>query len=246
MSAAPFDKLAARYDAVWTKSLVGRCQRDAVWSWLDPFIEPGDEILDLGCGTGEDAVHLQNLGARVFAVDASAQMVRIARSRGVDARQLRIESLDLLSGSFDGAISNFGALNCVRGLKTVAPSLARLIRRHGLLALCLMGRSCAWELAHFLRRADFRTAFRRWRRTGTPSSIGVHVTYPSIRAVTEAFRPTFRLVRWTGIGLCVPPSYISELSVKAVTHLSRLDRHIAHWRFFRALADHRLLLFKRL
>jgi ubiquinone/menaquinone biosynthesis C-methylase UbiE len=246
MSAAPFDKLADRYDALWTKSLVGRCQRQAVWSWLDPLIEPGAEILDLGCGTGEDAVHLHSLGARVLAVDASANMVRIARSCGVDARQLRLESLDLLSGSFDGAISNFGVLNCVRELKPVARSLARLVRRHGFLALCLMGRSCLWEIAHFVRLAGLKTAFRRWRRAGAPSSLGMHVTYPSIRTLAEIFRPAFQLLRWTGVGLCVPPSYITGLSLKAVTRLARLDRRIAHWRFFRALADHRLLFFKRL
>lgn len=246
MSAAPFDRLAERYDAVWTKSLVGRCQRQAVWSWIDPLIEPGDEILDLGCGTGEDALHFEKLGARVFALDASADMVRVARARGADARELRLESLESLNGIFEGAISNFGAFNCLGNLESVAHSLARLIRRRGFLAICVLGRCCVWEIFHFCRRREFKTAFRRWRRDGAPSSLGIQISYPSIRNLTEAFRPAFRLMRWTGIGLCVPPSYIRGLSAGQITQLARIDRRLAHWRVLRALADHRLLLFKRL
>jgi ubiquinone/menaquinone biosynthesis C-methylase UbiE len=245
MSAAPFDRLAQRYDALWTKSLVGRCQRQAVWGWLDSSIEPGTEILDLGCGTGEDALHFEKLGARVVAIDASAQMVRFARTRGVNALQLQLESLDSLSGNFDGATSNFGALNCLRNLEPVARSLARLIRPGGFLAICVIGRCCAWEVSHFIRRGQFRTAFRRFRRDGAPSSLGIRITYPSIRDLAEAFRPAFQLMRWTGIGLCIPPSYISGLSRKQVTRLARIDRRLADWPVLRALADHRLLLFER-
>lgn len=245
MSTAPFDIIAERYDALWTRSLIGRCQRAAVWNWIDPLVELGDDILDVGCGTGEDALHLQDLGARILAIDASAEMVRIARSRGVDARQLRIESLERLSGRFDGAISNFGVLNCVTNLRTVALSLARFVRSRGFLVLCLMGQSCAWEFAHFIRRGEIKTALRRWRRDGAHSSFGIDIHYPSVRTIVEAFRPAFRLVRWTGIGLCVPPSYVQGLSWKTVGGLASVDRRIAHWPLLRTLADHYLLLFKR-
>jgi SAM-dependent methyltransferase len=245
MSAAAFDKLADRYDAIWTRSLVGRCQRAAVWDWLDPMVGEGDDILDIGCGTGEDALHFQKRGAHVFAIDASAQMVRIARSRGVDARQMRLESLHDLGGRFDGAISNFGVLNCVAELRTFARSLSRLILRRGFLAVCVMGRCCAWEILHFLRRRDPNAAFRRFRRDGAPSSLGLQVYYPSVSALTRVFRPAFKLLRWRGIGLCVPPSYVTGLSLKTVTRLASLDRGLASWSLLRAFADHRLLLFQR-
>jgi ubiquinone/menaquinone biosynthesis C-methylase UbiE len=245
MSTAPFDSVAERYDAIWTRSLVGRYQRAAVWNRSDPLVGAGDDILDLGCGTGEDALHFHKLGAHVLAVDASAQMVRIARSRGVDARQLRLESLDEIGGRFDGAISNFGVLNCISELTTLARSLARLILRHGFLAICVIGRCCAWEILHFLRTGDQNSAFRRFRSAGARSSLGLQVYYPSVSAVTRAFCPAFKLLRWTGIGLCVPPSYISRLSLRAVTRLATLDRRIASWPLLRAFADHRLLLFQR-
>ena len=112
MSAA-FDQLASEYDRVWTRSAVGHLQREAVWRHIGALFEPGLSILDLGCGTGEDAVRLMQAGLRVRAIDASGEMVRIARARGVDAEILSIEDCSLLYESFDGILSNFGALNCV-------------------------------------------------------------------------------------------------------------------------------------
>src|ERR1700758_4470142 len=102
---AAFDVIAWRYDELWTCSPVGRLQRDAVWRCLDTLFQSGDELLDLGCGTGEDAIHLEALGAKVAAIDASPEMVRVARTRGVNASVLSIEDLAHIKGYFDGAIS---------------------------------------------------------------------------------------------------------------------------------------------
>jgi SAM-dependent methyltransferase len=268
MIATAFDKLAANYDTLWTNSVVGRAQRQAVWRYLDPLVRLGDEILDLGCGTGEDAVHLQKLGAKVYAIDASSEMVRIARARGVEAWQLSLDSLSALNGKFDIALSNFGVFNCLpwtspvaRALVPAVPRLfsalalhqndiaaqsARLIRPGGYLAICLMGRCCAWEVGYFLKRGQFRKAFRRWHPAGAPSGLGISVTYPFIKELARAFRPHFKLTRWTGIGLSVPPSYVKGLSAKCIMRLVRIDQHFSHWPLLRALSDHRLLLFTRL
>ena len=80
-----FDEIAPRYDEVWTRSPIGRLQRDAVWRRLDDLFHPGEKLLDLGCGTGEDALHFMSRGMQVSGIDASPEMVRIARGRGVDA-----------------------------------------------------------------------------------------------------------------------------------------------------------------
>ncbi len=79
----PFDALAHSYNALWSETARGRDQRTAVWREIDGLFRPGDRVLDLGCGTGDDALHLAGLGVEVFGIDASAQMVEIARSRDV-------------------------------------------------------------------------------------------------------------------------------------------------------------------
>jgi SAM-dependent methyltransferase len=243
--AAAFDVIAERYDALWTRSAVGRLQREAVWRAAGPLFRPGETILDLGCGTGEDALHLMAAGVRVVGIDSSPAMVRIAQARGVDARALSIEALDGMAGAFDGAISNFGPLNCVPRLAPVAVALARLVRPGGRLALCLMGRFCLWESCHYLRRGAWRKALRRRRRGGAPASLGMLVSYPSVRQVARAFARDFRLDAWCGVGLAVPPSYI-DLPERALAICAALDRRCSSVPVLRAMADHRLLLFTRL
>jgi ubiquinone/menaquinone biosynthesis C-methylase UbiE len=245
MSAAAFDTIAAQYDRLWTESPVGRLQREAAWRAIDPLFRPGDSVLDLGCGTGEDALHLMAAGVTVQGIDASPAMVEIARGRGVNARALEIESIDQLEGEFDGAISNFGPLNCVSELEPLADGLGRLVRRGGHIGLCIMGPCCLWEIAYFLSQRAWGKAFRRWRRGGTPSSSGVRVFYPSLREVSHAFRRQFRLACWYGIGVTVPPSYV-RLPEGLLATAAAVDRRIWRMPLLRAVADHRLLVFRRI
>jgi len=240
-----FDGLAPQYDDMWTRSAVGRLQREAVWRRLDELFRPGDRLIDLGCGTGEDALHFASLGIAVRAIDTSPGMVRIARARGVDASVLPIEELQSVSGTFDGAISNFGALNCVADLRAVSSALAGLIRPGGRLAICVMGRFCLWETLWYLLRCDLRRAFQRLRpvTTDTPQHVRVH--HFSIRRLGRAFDPEFTLVEWRGIGLAVPPSYVPALPRLVYRWFGAIDRRAAHWPVLRALGDHRLAVFIR-
>lgn len=244
-TAIAFDRIAGNYGHLWNRTAIGSSQRKAVWRWIDPLFLPGDSVLDIGCGDGEDAVHLQTRGVQVQGLDASLGMLKRARERGVRAEVLKAEDLDRISGNFDGAISNFGVLNCIDDLEQLASNLRRLIRPGGHVALCILGRCCMWEIGHFLRGREPRKAFRRFSST-TSTSLGVDVHYPSSRRMRQAFRSGFSLVRWCGVGLLVPPSYIGGIRDTTVLKLAMFDRVIAHWPLLRGLADHRLYLFKRL
>jgi ubiquinone/menaquinone biosynthesis C-methylase UbiE len=241
-----FDQLARNYDALWNTTTIGMSQRRAVWHWIDPLFQRGDWIFDLGCGTGEEAIHFQKRGVEVYAIDASAEMVRLAQARGVNAHQNTIDRISGIGRRFDGAICNFGVLNCVEQLDSVALSLSQLVRSGGKVAICVLGPCCLWEMCYFLWHGNLRKALRRFTRGKAPSSIGVDVHYPSNQRWMEVFGQKFSLINWYGIGLCVPPSYVRELSDLMVLQLSETDQHIAHLPGLRALADHRLFIFERL
>jgi SAM-dependent methyltransferase len=132
--------------------------------WI--YLPARNQFLDLGCGTGEDPLHCAQLGINVRAIDASCEMVRVARARGVDASVLGIEELHRITGRFDGVISDFGALNCVSDLNAVRHALGSLVRPGGYLAVCVLGRFCLWEAVWYLLRGKPRTAFGRWRSDG--------------------------------------------------------------------------------
>jgi hypothetical protein len=172
-------------------------------------------------------------------------MVAIARMRGVDAHLLPIADIGGLQEQFDGAISNFGALNCVRNLEHTAAALAKLIRPGGRLALCFLGRVCVWEIGYYLFRGSPRKAFRRVNGR-SESRLSKDVFYYSGSSIVSNFAPYFRLRRRLGIGLCVPPSYVGPLHERLLTRLSAADRRLAHQPILRGLSDHSLYIFERL
>jgi SAM-dependent methyltransferase len=194
----PFDALAPSYGALWSGTPEGRNQRQQVWDEIDKLFRPGSSVLDLGCGAGDDALHLAELGVQVDACDASLRMVEIARSRGVDARCLTIEDLSGIQAAYSGALSNFGALNCVEDLGPAARDLARLLQPGAPLAVCLMGRFCWRETIRAAAARDFARAVRRWK--GRAQWRGIEVRYWSAREIRVAFGPQFQLIRRVPIG----------------------------------------------
>ncbi len=250
--AAAFDRLAPTYDELWTNSAVGRLQRDAVWREIGGLFQPGERVLDLGCGTGEDTLWLARSGVHVHAMDIAPRMVEITAQRAasegladrVTAEVLPVEALSRLAGQFDGAIADFGVLNCVSDIGAVTRNLARLIRPGGRAVLCPMGRFCFWETAWYLLRGEPAKAFRRWRRGSVETSLGFPVYYRSVAEIDAAFRPHFRRVGRRGIGVFVPPSYVAA-RLGPLRALRSLDRVLAGWPLLRAMADHQLLVFLR-
>lgn len=258
-----FDRIAARYDEDFTESLVGRLQREQVWRQLDGLFPPSARILDLGCGTGADAIHLARLGCEVHAVDASARMITEAQRKiaaaGLTNRittqvGMMEQSCDTqdCAHPYDGAISNFGALNCVAELRPVATALSRLIRPGGHLALCLISRFCLWETFSYSVQGRFSKAARRWNHGSTTASLDgsqrFPVYYHPVRSVLSAFEPEFQLTGRSGIGVLVPPSYLETAAQKVrrlTTFAHHMDQFIARWPGLRAVADHTLLVFTR-
>jgi len=127
-----FDALAKSYDTVFTNSVLGRVYRDASWRWLDEAFEPGQQVLESGCGTGEDAIHLAQRGVRVVATDPSLAMIEATRAKSeaaglghmVTALQADAEQVHELAGQFDGAFSSFGAFNLLPRLDVAVERLA--------------------------------------------------------------------------------------------------------------------------
>lgn len=77
----------------------------AVLDLLDP--QPGERVLDLGCGSGELTAQIASRGARVVGVDSSSQMLARARERfpDLDVRLADAERLPV-GEPFDAVFSN--------------------------------------------------------------------------------------------------------------------------------------------
>lgn len=259
MPTAVFDTLAPDYDAHFTESTLGRILRRAVWQWLDRAFAPGERVLELNCGTGEDAVHLAARGVRVLATDASPAMLDVARAKvdrgglsgSVDVRLAAVERLDQMlagcDGSMDGAFSNFGGLNCVADLPHAARALAALLKPGARVVLCVMGPLVPWEWAWFAAHGQPGKAFRRLVGRGTEWR-GATVRYPSIGAMRRAFAPGFAVRRVGGLGVLVPPTYAEQWArrhPRFVERLDRWERRIESWPIVPSFGDHYLLELER-
>lgn len=261
--AAPFDEAAERYDQVFTKSSIGRAQRSSVWEELANTFQPGDQVLEIGCGTGVDACYMAERGVRVLACDSSPKMIAVAtarlrespRSELLQAEILAAEHIGSLRGQglFDGAFSNFGALNCVRDLNSMAQDLAALLRPGATALLCWMGPFCLWETLWYLMRAEPKKAIRRWHRQGITARVdgGIPITvyYPSVRSLARAFAPQFHIRSIKGIGLTVPPSYLEPFARRFPHFLNAAvfaDSILGRCAGLRILADHILIRFERI
>jgi len=85
-----FNLHAPTYDDRFARSASGQAMRHAVWSAADKVVVPTAHLLDLGCGTGEDAIHFAERGNVVTAVEIAPEMIAAlaakARATGLSGR----------------------------------------------------------------------------------------------------------------------------------------------------------------
>jgi ubiquinone/menaquinone biosynthesis C-methylase UbiE len=255
-----FDLIAEEYDLLFTNSRIGRAQRTVVWEHAAALFPVGGHILELNCGTGEDAAFLAQRGIEVTACDASALMIHQARSRqtpnGASPLTFHVlpsEQLHELpsQGPFDGVLSNFSGLNCTSDLAGIARQLAQLVKPNAPFLLCLSTRFCVWEMLHYLWRGDFRRAFRRCSGHSEASigSEAFSVYYPTLRSISRSFRSFFRIRSVTGVGICVPPSYMEDwanANPRSLQLCETVDSFVRGWPGISVLGDHMLLHLERI
>jgi len=260
-SAEAFDHIGARYDVEFTNTELSRWFRRRVWERLSVLFKPGDHVIELGCGTGEDAIWLAKRGVHVVAGDGSQAMIdetaRKARVEGVDTL-IEMRLLDfaeaanwtLETQAFDGAYSNYGALNCTGDWRTIGGQLSRAIRPGGRVGLGVMGPWCPWEVLWHGIHGDLRNATRRWQRSTVAHLDGKYFTvyYPTPGRLQHEMGPAFRRSLLWGLGVFLPPSDLYK-SVGSRPWLARpllaLERLTApHWPF-KHLGDHYWLELER-
>ena len=233
---AGFDALAPAYDGVFSASVTGALQRQAVWEYLENrgVVRRPGRVLELNCGTGEDAQWLAQHGQEVLATDASASMLAIAEKKTVEQRdRIAFRQLDMLqsewaipAASVQLVFSNFSGINCINPgqLPGVLKQAAEVLKPGGRLVVVLFGRHCLSETAYFLLKGKWKSAFRRM--SPEPASVNLDGTFVPVwyHTPTDVSASLNGLVlrRKKAIGLFVPPSY--------------LDKRFSRWRSLKSIS----------
>ncbi len=267
--AQAFDAIAPGYDQAYglENSQVMAWFRQENLDLLQATFPREANLLEVGCGTGEEALYLAQQGYRITATDVSPQMVAITRQKarlaGLDDRITastlpagRLHELEH-QAQFDGAYASFGCLNCEPDLPELASALATLVKPGGAFVCSVMARVSPFEISWFLAHRQPATALRRlksgWQManvnslTGEQAPISVTTRYLSRKELATFFAPHLAFERSRAMGLLVPPPYLEALYRRRLSfwrRMAHLERRLRDAWPWRGMGDHVSLVFR--
>jgi ubiquinone/menaquinone biosynthesis C-methylase UbiE len=243
VGALAYDAIAASYDA---QVQGDDWMRAALHAHYERVFHPGQRILDVGCGTGIDAVFLARRDLHVTAIDYAPEMIAQLRSRLssagvtdlVDFQVLAIQDLSQLAGrQFDGLISAFAGLSTLPDLDQFARDAALLVKPHGRLVLHLLNRFSLWEWLGYLAHANWPPARQVGRLRTREFTIGGrpvrHTLYFAREAYRRFFEANFALHAAYSLGCVRPPHTVRRIPNRIVRGLERLDLRAGGWPLLR-------------
>lgn len=255
---AVFDALADSYDDEFTRSPIAQYLRDKIHQRLHKHFKSGQHILELGCGTGEDAHFLAQHGIQVTATDTSEKMLHIAAQKNaasdlVTTQQLNLANLpDQHNVIYDGVFSNFGVLNCLTDWTDLATWLASHTKSGVIVGFGVMSPYCAWEFLWHAFHWEWDIALRRVRGSQfqpDDSSQIIDITYPTIKRLSNDLAPHFKRVFVMPLGLALPPSGlfdVLEKRPKLLDFFMGIEDKVERLSALSLFADHYWIEFERI
>ena len=260
--AADFDHTANNYDQDFTSSPIGKVQRDLVFKSLEScfLISNETKVLEINCGTGEDALHFGELGANVLATDISEKMVNVAHQKTSHLDNVSCQVLDINAlkefepdKKFDLIFSNFGGLNCLSEseLRSFFKNTTQKLEKDGVLALVIMPNFCLWETFYFSSKLQFSKAFRRRSKQGVMANVdGQEVkTYYYSPSQIKEFATQFAVLKTAPIGFYTPPSYLNDFfhnRPKTIKKLAKRDENRLNRAYLASFSDHFLICLQKI
>ncbi|RYY86043.1 MAG: class I SAM-dependent methyltransferase [Chitinophagaceae bacterium] len=260
-AAAAFSKQAPLFDGLYGSNPIISYKRGRVRAQVERFLPRYSKILELNCGTGEDALYFARAGHKVLATDVSAAMLEELERKAngeklpgtIRAKQCSYLDLDRLAaeGPFDLIFSNFGGLNCTSQLEAVLKQCDRLLKPGGFITLVVIPPFCLWE-SLLLLKGEWRTATRRWfGRGGAPAQVegqSFRCWYYSPVFIRKALSTGFEQLALEGLCTIVPPSYRESFPLRFPRLLKRLqawEDHLAGYWPFRAMGDYFVMTLRK-
>ena len=226
-----YDLLAPTYDEDVGVNPIGEQMRRAFRKHLAQAFSRAHRVLEIGCGTGIDALWLAQLGMEVVATDISQEMLKRAVAKAealglrdlVQTRRMAASEIGVLGEefgpeAFDGAYCHAGAMNMDPNLREVPHQLAHLLQRQGLFVCSVINKTSLFEIVFYLAVLRPRKAFRRLNRV-VPIPISrrdplnryvVPTRFYSPAEVGCIFEADFSVVGTQGLQVFLPPSNLAD------------------------------------
>jgi ubiquinone/menaquinone biosynthesis C-methylase UbiE len=255
-----FDEIAGEYDQEFSLTMVGKSQREIVWNILSKRIVPGMEILEIACGTGEDAIFFARKGCKVLATDGSEKMISLCldkiRNEKVlvlpEFRKASFDEIRNVAGTlrFDIIFSDFSGINCIDpgSLQNLAGEFNYLMKPGGKVILVVFAKDCLWEKIFMLVKGRYKEINRRRKKSqvaGLALSM-MPVFYYSAHELKKSLDKSFIFKAKRPVGLFIPPSYLNPFFSNKkylVRVLMFLDKLFGRFSFLSGFSDHYLIEF---
>lgn len=257
-----FDLAAVDYDVSFTHTHVGRLQRNRVYHFLNKhvFNLPKGQVLEVNCGTGEDALWLSEKSTHVTATDLSLEMLSKAELKAKEKDNISYQTLDLnhfgetsFAQPFDFIFSNFGGLNCIgpEQMEKFVLGASSKLEEGGQMALVIMPKRTFMERLYFLIKGNTQKAFRRNTNSALMANVEgkkVATWYYDPVDIKNYAKDTFKVISTKPIGLLVPPSYLESFFSSKKRFLSILgwmDRRLDFFDRLSPYADHFIIILEK-
>jgi ubiquinone/menaquinone biosynthesis C-methylase UbiE len=243
LAAAAFTLQSKNFDELYSTNKIVHYKRQRVRDHLQQYISPGNFILELNSGTGQDAIWLAQQGCTIHATDISTGMQEVLQQKIKNEGLDNFISYELCSftalknlqqkGPYDVIFSNFAGLNCTNELNKVLASFSSLLKPNGIITLVLLPKFCLWEFL-LIFKGKFKTAIRRFfSRKGRKARVEetfFKCWYYNPSYITHFLKDEYTLLSVEGLCTFVPPSYIENFAEKYPKAYSFLEAQEHKWK----------------
>lgn len=251
---ASWDCIAKTYDLLEQEPAFRVVRQESLRRLLSTFRQ-GKIILDIGCGTGTEAIALAKNGVTVVAIDSSKAMIDQALAKKkkekltnvffYNLHSQEISRIAAISGyhSFDGGYATFGSLNGEPNLERFARDLRDLLHPGSFFLAGFINKYCLSEMVvHAILRPSrvFRRSspFMKMSVGGQECMIRLY----SVREIKKCFTG-FKVKTIKALPVVVPPPHISKnLPEDILEALMLLDRGVSGLWPLNRLGDHIIVM----
>lgn len=215
------DNIASGYDEVVNASISAQYIRDYFRTRILSSIKPGQNLIEIGCGTGTDAVFLAKEGIHITATDISPNMLKITAEKAenekltelIKTELLDADRLDVLQGNiFDGIISNLNAVNYVKDIGRFSLNTSNLLKPGAKVFFVMLNKVCLWEILYNLLKLKPVTAFEKFSSREKYYKTEMKLYFP--RKIKKIFFEYYTVNKITGFGFLNPPDGLAAYQEK--------------------------------